>query len=168
MPLLALLNRLLMEGPTAGTSASKWRANPIRIYHGSLPIPWPSFKFKREGMTNSSSANWIYDMLLFHIVLLLWIALVWTKTTTYWVSVNIIVLRYVEVSLRSINTYLWAFVQEPCVGSPSEEDFPPHYEVEVQYGTSKAGRPLFSILTTTIESKFLQIVLLVSTVIFSS
>ena len=82
-------------------------------------------------MTNSSSANWIYDMLLFHIVLLLWIALVWTKTTTYWVSVNIIVLRYVEVSLRSINTYLRAFVQEPCVGSPSEEDFPPHYEVHL-------------------------------------
>ena len=82
-------------------------------------------------MTNSSSANWIYDMLLFHIVLLLWIALVWTKTTTYWVSVNIIVLRYVEVSLRSINTYLRAFVQEPFVGSPSEEDFPPHYEVHL-------------------------------------
>ena len=130
MPLLALLNRLLMEGPTAlqlRTSASKWRANPIRIYQGHYRFRRRRFKFKREGITNSSSANWIYDMLL----LLLWNALVWAKTTTYWVNVNIIVLRCVEVSLRSINTYLWAFVQEPCVGSPSEEDFPPHYEVHL-------------------------------------
>ena len=87
-------------------------------------VPWPCWAWPAHitfcliawfPRTNSCSANWMYDMLL----RLLWIALVYCILST--ISVNIIVLRYVEVSLRSINAYLRAFVQEPTAMTAMKE-----------------------------------------------